>query len=323
MVKIVFFGTPSFAVPSLERLVASGEQVVAAVTQPDRRRGRGQRSQPSAVKAAALAHGIPVLQPARAADPAFAEQLRAVAPDLGVVAAYGKMLPDAILDTPRLGTINVHASLLPKYRGAAPVHRAIMAGERETGITMIRLVRDMDAGPMLARAVYAVSEDDTSETAERGLAELGASLLLSTVAALASGQAVEQEQDHGLATLAPRLTREDGCIDWTQPAETIRNKIRGLYPWPHAYSFLNAARLLILRGTVEPVADLAGTDAPVSPGAILVARGDQLHVACGERTVLAVHELHPEGRKRLPTRAFLAGRPIALPASFTSLAEPA
>ena len=233
------------------------------------------------------------------------------------------MLPDAILHTPTLGTINVHASLLPRYRGAAPVHRAIMAGERETGITMIRLVRQMDAGPMLARAVHPIGEDDTSELAERALAELGASLLLSTVAALAVGRAVEDEQDHTLATLAPRLTREDGRIDWTLPAETIRNVIRGLHPWPHAYTFLHATRLLVLRGTVEPRSDATDPGAPVSPGAILVARGDQLHVACGDDTVLALHELQPEGRKRLSTRAFLAGHAIALPASFTTLAEPA
>ena len=323
MVKIVFFGTPAFAVPSLDRLVSGGEAVVAAVTQPDRRRGRGQRSQPSAVKAAALAHGIPVLQPERAGDPEFGAELAGLAPDLGVVAAYGKMLPDAILHTPRLGTINVHASLLPKYRGAAPVHRAIMAGERETGITMIRLVRQMDAGPMLARAFYPIGEDDTSEVAERALAELGAALLLSTVAALAGGLAVEEEQDHTLATLAPRLTREDGRIDWAQPAEAVRNLIRGLHPWPHAYTFLHGTRLLILGSTVEPQSDAAGLPASAPPGAILVARGDHLHVACGDDTVLALHELQPEGRKRLATRAFLAGHPIALPASFTTIAGPA
>ncbi len=321
MVRVVFFGTPPFAVPSLERLVAGGDQVVAAVTQPDRRRGRGQRLHPSAVKIAALAHGIPVLQPERADDPAFGAQLTALQPDLGVVAAYGKMLPDPVLHTPRLGTINVHASLLPKYRGAAPVHRAIIAGERETGITMIRLVRQMDAGPMLARVVHPIGEDDTSDTLERALAGLGADLLRSTVASLASGQAVEEEQDHTRATLAPRLTREDGRVDWTQPAERVRNLIRGLHPWPHAYTFLNATRYLLLRATVEPRSTAAGLATPAPAGTILEARGDQFHVACGEETVLALHELQPEGRKRLATRAFLAGHPIALPASFQSAAE--
>ncbi|HIE93533.1 MAG TPA: methionyl-tRNA formyltransferase [Acidobacteria bacterium] len=323
MVTIVFFGTPPFAVPSLERLVAGGERVAAAVTQPDRRRGRGQRLQPSAVKSAALAHGIPVLQPARASDPAFLAQLSALQPDLGVVAAYGKMLPDSVLHAPRLGTINVHASLLPKYRGAAPVHRAIMAGERETGITMIRLVRQMDAGPMLARVVHPIGEDETSEMAERALAALGADLLLTTVAALASGQAIEEEQDHARATLAPRLTREDGRVDWAQPADTVRNLIRGLHPWPHAYTFLHGTRYLLLRATVASRAEAERLTAPAPVGTIIEAHGDRLHLACGEKTVLALHEVQPEGRKRLSTRAFLAGRPIALPAAFQSGAGPA
>lgn len=318
MVKIIFFGTPAFAVPSLERLVSGGMDVAAVVTQPDRRRGRGQRSQPSAVKVAALAHGIPVWQPERAGDPVFLEQLGAAGSDLGVVAAYGKMLPDAVLHTPRLGTINVHASLLPRYRGAAPIHRAIIAGERETGITMIRLVRQMDAGPMLGRAVYPIAEEDTSEVAERALADLGAALLLETVEALDSGRAVEEEQDHDQATFAPRLTREDGRVDWTQPAQTVHNVIRGLHPWPHAYTFLDSRRYLLLRSTVTP-ALVPGRQAPA--GTILVARGDDLHVACGGDTVLALHELQPEGRKPLSTRAFLAGRPIALPAVFRAHAE--
>jgi methionyl-tRNA formyltransferase len=321
MVKIIFFGTPAFAVPSLERLVSGGAEVVAVVTQPDRRRGRGQQSRPSAVKVAALAHGIPVLQPERAADPVFGTQLTAAEPDLGVVAAYGKMLPDAVLETPRLGTINVHASLLPRYRGAAPIHRAIIAGERETGITMIRLVRQMDAGPMLARAVYPITEDDTSELAERALADLGATLLLDTVAALDSGRAMEAEQDHDQATFAPRLTREDGRVDWTQPAETVRNLIRGLHPWPHACTFLHSTRYLLLRGNVEPGPGTVAGTARAPAGTILVARGDELHVACGHETVLALHELQPEGRKRLSTRAFLAGHPIALPAAFQAHPE--
>ena len=321
MVKIVFFGTPAFAVPSLERLVSGGAEVVTAVTQPDRRRGRGQQLLPSAVKVAALAHRIPVLQPERAADTVFGAQLMATKPDLGVVAAYGKMLPDSVLDTPRLGTINVHASLLPRYRGAAPIHRAIIAGERETGITMIRLVRQMDAGPMLARAVYPIAEDDTSELAERALADLGATLLLDTVAALDSGRAMEAEQDHDQATFAPRLTREDGRVDWTQPAETVRNLIRGLHPWPHAYTFLRSTRYLLLRCNVEPVPGTATGTARTPVGTILVARGDELHVACGHETVLSLHELQPEGRKRLSTRAFLAGHPIPLPAAFQAHPE--
>ena len=309
--KIAFFGTPAFAVPSLEQLVAAGEQVVTAITQPDRPRGRGHRLQPSPLKTAALAHGIPVLQPERAGDPVFAAALASYDADLGVVAAYGKILPDTILHTPRDGTINVHASLLPRYRGAAPVHRAIIAGERETGVTMIRLVREMDAGPMLARAVRPIADDETSDVVERALAEIGAGLLISTVREIAAGRATPQPQDHTLATFAPRLAKEDGRIDWTRPARVIHNLARGLHPWPRAFSFLDRSRYLILRtGVGSPSA----SDPAHAPGEIVEARGDRFRVACGEGTVLAIHELQPEGRRRVPTRAFLAGHPVDLPA---------
>ena len=317
--KIAFFGTPAFAVPSLAQLVAAGEQIVVAITQPDRPRGRGHRVQPSPLKTAALAHRIPVLQPERVADPVFGAALAACGADLGVVAAYGKILPDTILHTPRHGTINVHASLLPRYRGAAPVHRAIIAGERETGVTMIRLVREMDAGPMLARVVRPIADDETSEVVDRALAEIGASLLVSTVRAIAAGRATEQPQDHARATLAPRLTREDGRLYWTRPARVIHNLVRGLHPWPHAFSFLDGCRYLILQTGVEASSDPTPTQAP---GAVVEARADRLRVVCGEGTVLAIHELQPEGRRRLPTRAFLAGRPIDLPAVFRSFPSP-
>ena len=308
---IAFFGTPAFAVPSLEQLIAAGEQVVAAITQPDRPRGRGHRLQPSPIKSAALAHGIPVLQPERAGDPVFAAALASYGADLGVVAAYGKILPDTVLHTPRHGTINVHASLLPRYRGAAPVHRAIIAGERETGVTMIQLVREMDAGPILARAVRPIADHETSEIVEHALAQIGASLLVSTVREIAAGGASQKPQDHTLATLAPRLTKEDGRIEWTRPAQAVHNLARGLHPWPHAFSFLDRSRYVILRTGVEIQSASAAAHAP---GEIIEARGDRLHVACGESTVLAIHELQPEGRRRLPTRAFLAGHPIHLPA---------
>ena len=203
MVRVVFLGTPAFAVPTLERLLASAHEVAAVVTQPDRPRGRGQRVSESPVKQLAAARGLPVLQPERMKDPAFVEALAALAPDLGVVAAYGKMLPDRLLALPRLGMINVHASLLPAYRGAAPIHRAVMAGETETGITIIRLVREMDAGPMLRRAALPIDPDDDAETLERALAALGAVTLLQAVDDLESGRAAEEEQDHARATFAP------------------------------------------------------------------------------------------------------------------------
>ena len=319
--KIAFFGTPAFAVPSLERLVAAGERVVLAVTQPDRPRGRGQRLQPSPVKAAALDHGVPLLQPERAREPALAARLAASGADLGVVVAYGQMLPDTVLATPRHGVINVHASLLPRYRGAAPIQRAVIAGERETGITMIRLVREMDAGPMLASASRPIGGYETSADVERELAALGSDLLLATVRDIAGGRAREQPQNHVLATFAPRLTREDGRIDWSRPAGTIHDLVRGLHPWPPAFTFLDGSRFLIRRTAPEP-APSAGAAPSLSPGAVAEARGDRLRVVCGDGTVLSILEIQSEGRRAQPTRDFLAGRRIASGAVFRPAPPP-
>ena len=314
---IAFFGTPAFAVPSLARLVAAGERVVLAVTQPDRPRGRGQRLRPSPVKASALDHGIPLLQPERARDPDFAARLAASGADLGVVVAYGQLLPDAVLAAPRHGVINVHASLLPRYRGAAPIQRAVIAGERETGVTMIRLVREMDAGPMLGRASRPIAEDETSADVEGALAAMGADLLLATVRDIAAGRAREQPQDHDLATYAPRLGREDGRIDWGRPARAVHDLVRGLHPWPPAFTFLDGARYLIRRTAPEPAAPSAGAPAPAGrPGAVVEARGDRLRVACGGGTILSILEIQPEGRRAQPARDFLAGRRIAAGAAL-------
>lgn len=320
--KIAFFGTPDFAVPSLERLVAAGESVVLAVTRPDRPRGRGQRLRPSPVKAAALAHGIPLLQPERAREPGFAAGLAASGADLGVVVAYGQILPDDVLAAPRHGVINVHASLLPRYRGAAPIQRAVMAGEPETGVTMIRLVREMDAGPMLASASRPIGGHETGADLERALAAVGADLLLDTVRAIAEGRARERPQDHALATYAPRLTREDGRIDWTRPARTVHDLVRGLQPWPPAFAFLDASRYLIRR-TAPHAGSAPGRDAAPPPGAVVEARGDRLRVACGGGSVLSILEIQPEGRRAQSTRDFLAGRRIPPGAVFRPSPPPA
>ena len=276
MVKTVFYGTPDFALPSLERLLASPHPVVAVVTRPDRPRGRGQRVSASPVKRLAVERGLPVLQPPRLAPDAVREEIAAYRPDLAVVAAYGRILPEALLETPRLGTINVHASLLPRYRGAAPIQRAILAGETTTGVTIIRLVREMDAGPMLARRTRPIGRDETSPAVERGLAELGADLLLEAVAALDAGSATETPQDHAAATFAPRITREDGLIDWRRPARAIHDQIRGLHPWPHAFTYLGGARYLVLASAVQDeeggaaAGDASGSDptpgTPPAPG---------------------------------------------------------
>ena len=316
MVKIAFFGTPAFAVPTLQRLLASAHPVVAAVTQPDRPRGRGRRVSESPVKQVAKAGGLPVLQPERMKDPAFMEALAALAPDLGVVAAYGRMLPDALLALPRLGMINVHASLLPKYRGAAPIHRAVMAGESETGVTIIRLVREMDAGPMLRRAPLPIGPDDTSDTLDRTLAELGSAVLMEAVDDLDCGRAVEEPQDHGLATFAPRLTREDGAIDWHRPARAVHDQVRGLHPWPRASCRLGGARYLIHRTGVAEWSSSSPEHASARPGQVIEAAGGRLVVAAGGGTAVAILEIQPEGGRPLPVRAFLAGRRVAAGAIF-------
>lgn len=319
MVKIAFFGTPAFAVPTLRLLLASPHPVVAAVTQPDRPRGRGRRVSESPVKQVAGASGLPVLQPERMKDPAFMDALAALAPDLGVVAAYGRMLPDPLLALPRLGMINVHASLLPKYRGAAPIHRAVMAGETETGVTIIRLVREMDAGPMLRLGALPIGPDDTSETLDGKLAELGAALLLRVVDDLDSGRAAAEEQDHALATFAPRLTREDGAIDWTRPARAVHDQVRGLHPWPRAACHLGGARYLIHRTAVAAQPLPSPDSVPVRPGQVVDAGGGRLVVAAGEGSAIAILEIQPEGGRPLPVQAFLAGHRIAPGTVFGSL----
>jgi len=302
--RIVFFGTPAFAVPTLDALLASRHTVVGVVTQPDRPRGRGHHVSDAPVKARALGARIRVLQPDRLKDPRFMAELTALRADLGVVAAYGKILTDAVLAQPRLGLINVHASLLPRYRGAAPVHRAVIAGERETGITIMRVVKALDAGPMLASARRAIGPEETSEEVERDLARQGAALLVSTIDALAQGIANETPQDESQATYAPRLTKDEGVLDWSQPANRLHDRIRGLHPWPLAYAFLNQRRIILRRSTVAAAAKAA------DPGAVVEAAGDRLLVATGTGA-LAIRELQLEGRRPMTSREFLAGHPVA------------
>lgn len=309
--RIVFFGTPDFAAPTLQALHQSRHRVVGVVTQPDRPRGRGQKSQPGSVKELALQQGIPVLQPERLRDEALLDSLRALDADLGVVAAYGRILTDAVLHVPKLGLINVHASLLPRYRGAAPIHRAVMAGERETGVTIMRVVQALDAGPMIAKVSRAIDPGETSSDVERDLARLGATALVEAVDALADGRATELPQDESQATYARKLEKSDGIIDWSRPASEIHNQIRGLHPWPHAFSDLEGARIILLKSEVER--GLPGTRA--EPGGILDAHADQLRVHTGDG-VLRLLSLQREGRRPLSAREFLAGRRIQPGARF-------
>ncbi len=300
----MFFGTPQFAVPTFERLLASSHHVVGVFTQPDRPRGRGQHVTPAPIKASALAHGVPVFQPDRLREPSAIEALAGLAPDLGVVAAYGKLLPVTLLEVPRQGMINVHASLLPKYRGAAPVHRAVMAGETLTGVTIMRVIRELDAGGMFARATRPIGPDETSDAVEHDLARIGADLLVAVVNDLAVGHAREEPQDDREATYAPRLTKDEGLIDWSQPAATIHNQVRGLHPWPHAYTFIAGHRVIVRRSCLpdRSVDALAGTATAVDRGGITVAAGD------GREVLL--EELQPEGRRPMSSRDFLTGHPL-------------
>jgi methionyl-tRNA formyltransferase len=304
--RIVFFGTPEFAVPSLDAILASRHRVVGVVTQPDRPRGRGQKVTDGPVKARAVARRLTLLQPERLKTPEFLDALIALHADLGVVAAYGKILNDPVLAAPRLGLINVHASLLPRYRGAAPVHRAIIAGEHETGVTIMRVVKALDAGPMMASVVRAIGPNETSVDVEHALARTGADLLMDTIDRLADGAAAETPQDESVATYAHRLTTGDGAIDWHWPAERVHNLIRGLHPWPHASTHLHSRRFILLRSRAS--ADPHASDA--DPGTILEASGDQLRVATGRGT-LHVLEIQAEGKRPMTTREFLAGHRFA------------
>jgi methionyl-tRNA formyltransferase len=305
--RIAFFGTPEFAVPTLEHLLRSDHTLVGVVTQPDRPRGRGQHLTDGPIKQLALDHQLPVFQPERISDPAFLDTLRSWRVDLGVVAAYGKILTQTVLDLPRLGMINVHASLLPKYRGAAPIQRAVMAGEAESGVTIMRIVRELDAGPMLATMVQSIGPEETSDELEQELAFLGAALLISVVNDIASDRAVEIPQDSSQATYAPRLTKSEGLIVWTQSTQDIHDRVRGLHPWPHAFTYLDGARYIILRARVEGDASPPSGSNRVCAGEILVASDGKLLVNCGDGGTLAILQIQAEGRRPLEIREFLAG----------------
>ena len=304
--RVIFFGTPAFAVPTLERLLDSSHCVTGVVSQPDRPRGRGQRLVPTPTKVVAISRGIPILQPERIRDDAFLAQVSALGPELGVVAAYGRILPASLLAIPRLGLINVHASLLPAYRGAAPVQRAVMAGEAETGVTIMRIVQELDAGPMFDAVRRPIGPDETSVEVERGLAELGARLLVDVADRLAAGRAAETRQDDTRATFAPKITRADAVIDWTRPAARIHDQVRGLHPGPLPSVRIAGSRHLVHRTRVgsSTVSD--------PPGTIVEAAGDRLEIAAGDGHALCVLEIQPEGRRTMSAREFLAGhRPEA------------
>ena len=259
---------------------------------------------------------MPVIQPTKLNDTGFLDDLATLRPALGVVVAYGQFLPNRLLQLPPFGTINIHASLLPKYRGAAPIQRAIMAGETETGITIIKLIKKMDAGPMLQQQIIPVTHDDTTKTLEPRLAKIGASLLITCVNNLAKGGITQQNQDESKATFAPRITKEDGQIQWANSAKQIHNQIRSLHPWPHAYSHLNDTRYLLLQS--ETIDHFSVDQATTTPGQIIAIHKDRLIVATGGALPIGILRIQLPGRAPLDTRAFLAGHPIAIGSIFMS-----
>jgi methionyl-tRNA formyltransferase len=301
--NVIFLGTPSFAVPTLERIVAAGHQICAVFTQPDRPKGRGGQVSASPVKKSALKFGLPVYQPERIRRPEPVEQLKQMNPDAMVVVGYGQIIPQSIIDIPRHGIINVHGSLLPKYRGAAPIQWAIANGETHTGVTTMRIDAGLDTGAMLLKWETEIGpEENALELGER-MAHAGADLLVETLALIEAGSIQPEPQDDSQATLAPILKKENGVIDWNWPAKKIADRSRGFLPWPGAYSFFRSQILHIWKARV---ADESTSGAPGT----LVPQKKRLLVACGHHTALELIEIQIEGRKRMPAQAFLNGHQL-------------
>ncbi|MBU3744029.1 MAG: methionyl-tRNA formyltransferase [Sediminibacterium sp.] len=300
--RIIFLGTPDFAVTSLDALVQAGMQVVAVVTAPDKPSGRGLQASPSAVKKYAVEKNIPILQPEKLKDADFIEALRSYRADIQVVVAF-RMLPEIIWNMPQLGTINVHGSLLPQYRGAAPIHRAVMNGENQTGVTTFRLQHAIDTGGILLQASIPIGENDSTGTIYQKLSELGAEVLVKTIRGIAAGELQEQPQEaliHGTLHSAPKIFTEDCIIHWNQPAQVIHNQIRGLSPSPGALTQLNGKTLKIY--SAQPIVKTHA----VAPGTIDSDGKNQLLFATNDGWI-AVQELQLEGKKRMTTPEFLRG----------------
>jgi methionyl-tRNA formyltransferase len=299
--ELIFLGTPSFAVPTLEALVANGHRVSAVFTQPDRPKGRGGQLAVSPVKENALRLGLPVYQPERIRRPEVVEQLRQMQPEAMVVVGYGQIIPQSIIDIPPRGIINVHASLLPKYRGAAPIQWAIANGETRSGVTTMRIDAGLDTGDMLLKWETEIGPDEVALELGGRLARAGADLLVETLQQIEDGAIQPQPQDHSQATLAPILKKEDGCIDWNWPARKIFNRTRGFLPWPGAYSFFRAQLFHIWKARI-------GESVPSAEPGRLIRGRKHLLVACGEATTLQPLEVQIEGRKRMSAEAFLNGQ---------------
>ncbi len=298
--KIVFMGTPDYAVPSLRALHDSGHEVLAVVTQPDRPKGRGRKLTPSPVKHTAVQYGYPVLQPEKVRSHTFHEEMTRLAPDLFIVVAFGQILPQRLLDIPGTGSINVHASLLPRYRGAAPIQWAIINGDRETGVTTMMMDKGMDTGDILLMEKTNIGPDETAADLNDRLSEMGARTMIRTLEKLHNGSLERAPQDHTQATYAPMLRKKDGKIDWSMPAERIECLIRGVTPWPGAYTFSDDMRLKIFKASVLE------REISVPPGTILECFPGELRVATG-KWAIAIQEIQGDSGKRLPIDDFLCG----------------
>jgi methionyl-tRNA formyltransferase len=300
--RVVFLGTPEFAVPSLEALAASRHQLAAVFTQPDRPKGRGRQVTESPVKIAARNFGIDVLQPERIRRPEAVEQLRQLAPEMMVVVGYGQIIPQILIDLPCYGILNVHASLLPKYRGAAPIQWAIANGETETGVTIMQIDAGLDTGEMLLKRAVSIGPDETAPELSGRLAPLGAELLLQAIEQMEDGTVRREKQDDREASLAPILKKEDGLIDWSRPAPHISNRLRGFTPWPGAYTHFRGEQLSVLRARAV-AENVAGT------GTLHVEKR-RVFAGCGQSTALELLEVQLAGKKRMPADAFANGYQI-------------
>lgn len=309
--RIIFMGTPDFAVPTLQSLIDSDHQVLCVVTQPDKKKGRGKKLAPPPVKVVAEQNNIPVLQPTKIKTPEFLEELKELRPDLIVVIAYGRILPESILNLPPLGCINVHGSLLPRHRGAAPIQWAIIEGDKKAGITIMQMDVGMDTGDILLPAEIEVAEDETAGSLFTKLSELGAPTLLEALTLLEQNKLPGNPQDNEEATAAPPLKKEQGLIDWSKPAEKLHCLIRGLDPWPSSYSFYNNIRYRFF----NPEIIRKSVDSP--PGTVIRADKEGILIATGSDCLL-IKEIQPEGKKRLTAEAYLCGHPLPAGSLFTN-----
>ena len=314
--KTVFMGTPDFAVPPLHALIEAGYEVAAVVTQPDKPKGRGKTLLPTPVKEEALMHEIPVYQPQRVRkNPEFLETLKEIDPDIIIVAAFGQIIPKEILELPKFGCINIHASLLPKYRGAAPIQQAVIDGEKESGVTIMQMGEGLDTGDMISKIIIPLAQDETGGSLFGKLAQAGAELLIKTLPSIEQGTAEREKQPEESPTpYAAMITKQMGLMNFSKPAEELERLVRGMNPWPSAYTFINGKTLKVWKCKVS------GEQTDAIPGTVFLTDKEGIHVAC-EKGTLILTEVQLEGKKRMNTEAFLRGYHIEKGTCFTDHKE--